>query len=242
MTWSGAAALALLPAVMVLLAGCESTQSKSAKLAKQNVGAAASEKGLNVSRQSKDVKVGLTATVTDQNGAAAVVEIRNATKRTLVGVPVLIEARDAKKKPVFKNDTPGLEPSLVSVAALAPGGSILWVNDQLTGEGIKSVTAKAGKDKGNAPKNAARDRRGQAEARARPDQRPGRGGQAHQPLEGPAARHRGVRRRPQGRQGRRRRAQRGRTPAAREVGRLSGLLHRQPERREAHAGRPTHGL
>jgi hypothetical protein len=43
---------------------------------------------------------------------------------------------------VYRNDAPGLETSLVQAAALAPGGELWWVNDQVQAQGTP-VRAKA---------------------------------------------------------------------------------------------------
>ena len=64
--------LALLPLV---LAGCESSQDKSARLAKL-AKSARKEKGIVVRRRNPDVQVLRTAVVHDANGTAAAVELR----------------------------------------------------------------------------------------------------------------------------------------------------------------------
>lgn len=124
--------------VAALAAGCQSTQSKSAELAAEG-GGASKEQGLEIGRASRDVKVTSTTMLGDRNGGAAVVELRNTGKRTLIDVPISIDVRKGGKS-VFANDAPGLEPSLVGVAALEPGESIAWVNDQVFSTGPKLVT------------------------------------------------------------------------------------------------------
>lgn len=124
-----------------LLAGCQSTQSKSAELAKQG-GAVSKEQGLEIDKKSRDVKVTGTTVVSDPNGTAAIVELKNTSKKTLVNVPIAIDVRKGGKS-VFANDAPGLEPSLVSVSALKPGESLTWVNDQVFAPGPK-VDVKVG--------------------------------------------------------------------------------------------------
>jgi hypothetical protein len=124
-----------------LVAGCQSTQSKSAELAEQG-GGVSKEQGLAIDKQSRDVKVTSTAVVNDPNGTAAIVELKNTSKKTLVNVPIAIDVRKGGKS-VFANDAPGLEPSLVSVAALKPGESLTWVNDQVFAPGPK-VAVKVG--------------------------------------------------------------------------------------------------
>jgi hypothetical protein len=127
-------ALALV-GLALLVTGCQSTQAKSEELAKQG-GVASKEKGLEIAKRSHEVKVRSTALINDPNGTAAVVELRNTGQRTLVDVPIAISVLDRGKR-VFANDAPGLEPSLVGVAALKPGETLTWVNDQVFVPGSK---------------------------------------------------------------------------------------------------------
>jgi hypothetical protein len=136
-----AAALVL---VALALAGCESTQAKSAKL-ERAAQRSKHEKGLVVSEQSKDIKVEGTTMLQDANGAATVVELRNESKRSLVGLPVSVQVLDKASKRLYANDAPGLDSSLVSVASLAPGAQLAWVNDQvMVASPGRSVVAKIG--------------------------------------------------------------------------------------------------
>ena len=143
------AAVALgLAGAAALLAGCQSTQSKSAELAAQS-GGASKEQGLQIDRKSRDVEVTGTTLVSVANGAAVVVGLKNKSKKTLVNVPIAIDVRKGGKT-VFANDAPGLEPSLVGVAALKPGESLTWVNDQVFAPGPK-VAVKVGATDERAP-------------------------------------------------------------------------------------------
>ncbi len=128
-----------------LAAGCQSTQSKSAELA-ESAGAVTQQKGLKIGKKSRDVKVSRALVLSDENGGAAVVELRNTGKKTLVDVPIAIDVRKSGKS-VFANDAPGLEPSLVSVAALRPGESLAWVNDQVFATGPKVEATVGATDK-----------------------------------------------------------------------------------------------
>lgn len=135
-------------AVAVLLAGCQSTQGKSAELAATG-GVATKEKGLEIDERSRAVKVTAKSVVSDRNGTAVVVEVRNRSKRPLVGVPLAIDVRKGGES-VFANDAPGLEASLTSIAALAPGERMAWVNDQVFEAGPK-VRAVVGTTAAKAP-------------------------------------------------------------------------------------------
>jgi hypothetical protein len=134
------AAPALLALGLILaLAGCETTAEKSAKIEPIAKAAAArrraAEKGLTITHPSRVLAVTQTAIVHDNEGSAAVVTLRNTSGRALRDVPIAITARDAKGTKVYDNSTPGLAPSLVSAPLIEPHGSIVWVNDQVTGAG-----------------------------------------------------------------------------------------------------------
>jgi hypothetical protein len=127
--------LACLLLAALALAGCESSQDRSARIKRTGANKLHNQKGLVVSRQSPDVKVLSTATLHDANGAAVVVQMRNVGGRPLTQLPVSVEVDDAAGKPVYRNDAPGLETSLVQAAALPPGGELWWVNDQVQAQG-----------------------------------------------------------------------------------------------------------
>jgi hypothetical protein len=147
MSW---APLLLVAGAAILLAACESTQDKSARLADEAKGLK-KQRGLVIAKRSKVVKVGNRTVLNDKNGTAVVIELRNTSKRKLAEVPVAIDVRNGKRS-VFKNDDPGLEPSLIGVPILRPGQRFMWVHDQVlaTGKG-KAVKAKVGVERAKAP-------------------------------------------------------------------------------------------
>jgi hypothetical protein len=137
----------LLVAGLLLLAisGCESSQDLNKKLAKRGAAAIAHDHGLVITVRNRDVQILHTAVVTDSNGTAAVVILRNRKPHPLGSVPLAINVLGAGGKSVFRNNSPGLEPSLVSASALAPRGELEWVDDQVTPSGAAvSVKAEAG--------------------------------------------------------------------------------------------------
>jgi hypothetical protein len=134
------AALAALP-----VAGCQSTQSKSAELEAEGSTTLFKEKGLEVADVSSAVKVVGTAVQSDQNGAAVVVTVRNSSDRDLKDVPIAIDVLDKEGKSVFKNDLPGLEQALVAIPYIPAGQTLDWVNDQVLATGTPaSVKVKVG--------------------------------------------------------------------------------------------------
>lgn len=135
----------------LLLAACESTQTKSARLAAQ-AGHLKTQRGLRIAHASKVVKVQRATVLRDANGTAAVVALRNTSKRTQARVPLLIDVRGKGGKSVFKNDDPGLDPALTGVSVLLPGQQLLWVNDQVLASGpARRVRVKVGPQRGKAP-------------------------------------------------------------------------------------------
>jgi hypothetical protein len=133
-----------LAGVALVSSGCESTQEKSAMIGAE-LGPVRQEKGLKISKRSKDVKVIATTLLSDAAGTAVVVEVRNQSDRDLVGVPILIDVRDAKGRSVYSNDLPGLEAALTSIPYLGARGEATWVHDQVLVSGEpKSVEVTVG--------------------------------------------------------------------------------------------------
>jgi hypothetical protein len=83
--------------------------------------------------------------VQDQNGAAAVVTLRNVSSRPLRDVPVAISVRDAHGGTLFQNNAPGLQNALVSASLLEPHRELTWIEDQVPPAGRPaSVSARVG--------------------------------------------------------------------------------------------------
>lgn len=135
--------------VALVTTGCQSTQEKSDQLAAQ-LGPVKQEKGLKISKRSNDVKVVSTTLLTDAEGSAVIVEVRNQSNRDLANVPILIDVLDAKGKSVYSNNLPGLEPALTSAPYVEAGKEATWVHDQVLAAGKpKSVEVTVGE--GGAP-------------------------------------------------------------------------------------------
>lgn len=138
------AAALVAPLVLGGCLGVETTQDKSARLAAQAKDAIKGQKGLAIGKQNRDVEVTSATVLQDANGIAAVVRLRN-TGRTQVELPVAIAVLDRRGKELYANDTPGLDPSLVSVPVLPRGAEAYWVNNQiLVSERAAKVEAKVG--------------------------------------------------------------------------------------------------
>ena len=147
-------AIALGVAVLAgaIVTGCQSTQDKAKVIQAQNANALAAEHGISVTKPNPDVKVVGTTLLHDQYGDAIVVELRNESSQPQVNLPILVDVKDAKGKSVYRNDLPGLDPSLTHVPVLEPGETFDWVNDQLSPTGTpKSAKVTVGASKDKAP-------------------------------------------------------------------------------------------
>jgi hypothetical protein len=134
----------VLVGVTLVATGCESTQDQSARIGAE-LGPVAQEKGLKITEQSKDVEVVSSALLSDENGSAVVVRLRNRSSEDLVGVPIAIDVLDAKGKSVYRNDSPGIEPALAAVPFIPAGGETEWVHDQILATGVPAkVEVKVG--------------------------------------------------------------------------------------------------
>jgi len=140
----------------LLLAGCESTQSKSADLKAHSKGALDEGAGVVVKKENPDVKVLATSTLKDKNGEAVVVRMRNVGKRPLANLPISVRLADKSGKAVYTNTTPGLEAALAHVAFLHPGQELFWVNDQVVSSSrpaqAKTLVGESKPVKGQVPK------------------------------------------------------------------------------------------
>ena len=134
----------------VVLSGCESSQTKSARL-RAAAANSAPEKGLTITRTNPDVRVTDAVVLTDKTSkrSAAVVTLRNASRRTQTALPLLFTLTDAAGKKVYANDLAGASADLTTVPSLPAGGSLVWVNDVIVNvAGATAAEAKVGTGKG----------------------------------------------------------------------------------------------
>jgi hypothetical protein len=127
-------AVALLPPLAAAASGCSSTRAQAEKFA-QGGSRAFSAHGLRVGAANRDVQVLEHAIVSDANGTAAIVVLKNRGAQALEDVPIALAVEDAHGKALWRNDAPGLEPGLTHAALLAPGATVTWVNDQVLLDG-----------------------------------------------------------------------------------------------------------
>lgn len=130
------------------LVACQSTKDRSAELEAQGSTQLISEEGLEIKKRNPDVRVTGTAVLSGSEGSSAVVvDLHNDSDENLTEVPILIEVTNAKGKPFYKNDIPGIEPALAAVPYISAHGDAEWVNDQVLGVGVPEsvkVTVGAG--------------------------------------------------------------------------------------------------
>lgn len=148
---------AVLAALAVSVTGCQTTAERSAQLEAQAGTVVADQKGVVVSKQSRDIEVTDSTVLSDDYGTAVIVEMKNKTKEAIANPPISVAIPGAKGEPLYTNDEPGLDPALTSVALLEGGESAFWVNDQipLLAEKPKKVDVTVGKGKpanGSLPK------------------------------------------------------------------------------------------
>jgi hypothetical protein len=117
------------------LAGCESTQEKSAKLKAQAKHLALATTGLQITRTSTQVTVLGTIALAGSEGDAVAVTLRNRSSRALHDVPIAVTVADAGGRTLYENNAPGLEAALIAVPSIAPHQTITWVDDQLPKSG-----------------------------------------------------------------------------------------------------------
>jgi hypothetical protein len=133
--------------IALVTTGCQSTQSKSAEIGAE-LGPVKQEKGLKISKRSKDVEAVSSTLLTDEAGSAVVVVVRNESNQDLANVPIAIDVLDASGKSVYENDLPGLEPALTSIPYVEAGKEMAWVHDQVLATGkpktVKVVVGEGG--------------------------------------------------------------------------------------------------
>jgi hypothetical protein len=152
MSWTTLAVGGVATLVAIGLSACQSSQERSAELAKRGKTVLTKAKGLEITNTNQEVKVVDTAVLSDKFGAGVVVTLKNESSQGMVNTPIAIDVRDAKGKTVFKNNAPGIEPSLTEVPLMEPGQTVDWVNDQVLATGKPaSVKVEVGQPEETAP-------------------------------------------------------------------------------------------
>ncbi|HEY7952877.1 MAG TPA: hypothetical protein VID70_07795 [Solirubrobacteraceae bacterium] len=148
--------LAALGALTLILSGCESTESESAKLGREGAKLIAGAGTVGLGGANRDVHVGQVALVQGSGRTAAVVQLTNTGAGAQANVPVLIDVRSPRGASLYRNDIQGLEPSLQQMPLLRGHASEWWVDDQVLAAGkLGSVKVRVGDAKGAGAKAGA---------------------------------------------------------------------------------------
>jgi hypothetical protein len=131
-------------ALVPLICGCESSQEKSAQIAKHAAKVKLATTGLVVTHANPDVHVLESVVLSDSTGTAVVVTLRNDSAHALANLPIAVTVRNAGGAVVYRNNAPGLQPSLTTLSLLPAHGQASWVDDQVTGSTGRTATALVG--------------------------------------------------------------------------------------------------
>lgn len=137
---------------LIALAGCTTTQDRSAALAKGAEDAAEAKK-FNVGKTNGDIEVEKVTRLQGEGAAAIVVRVVNDSKATQVAVPIGLDLYDKAKASLYTNRVDGLEPALNTMAVVPPGES-WWINNQVPADEPARTRVRVGTSKIAAPSDA----------------------------------------------------------------------------------------
>jgi hypothetical protein len=146
-----AAALAATAAALVALAGCETTQQQSARIARELGHQNAATGTVKLGASNHLVRVQQTVLLSSAGQTAVAVELRNTTGTAQAQFPVLIDVLDRRGRSLYTNTTAGIDPSLQRFALLAPRASAWWVDNEVTANGAARVRVGVGAAAATAP-------------------------------------------------------------------------------------------
>lgn len=122
-------------AISLALCGCQSTEERSAELQRDAKHELLVSQGVSVTKESPSVRIVHSTVIHTSTATAIVVQMRNASTRTLRDAPIEMTVKDAKGGVLYQNNAPGLEPSLTKVSVLERGTESIWVDDQVQAAG-----------------------------------------------------------------------------------------------------------
>jgi uncharacterized lipoprotein YmbA len=133
--------------VAVLLAGCETTEQQSARIAKtlghQSTGAIDTQ----ITGTNREVRVDQAVLVSSASGTAAALELTNTSATAQADLPILITVSDATGKPVYTNDAVGTSSPSGELSFLPAHATVWWVDGDLllSGGAPVHIAARIGK-------------------------------------------------------------------------------------------------
>jgi len=138
-------------ASILFLSACQSTQSQSAALEEAG-GKLAKVDKVDVGAANTKVDVQEKVVLSDVNGSAVAVVLKNNSDQGLADAPIAVNVKDAKGKSVYKNNLAGVDPALLTVPVIKAHDEVYWVNDQVLATGTpKSVDVTVGEAKQQLP-------------------------------------------------------------------------------------------
>jgi hypothetical protein len=118
-------------ALAVTASACESTESESAKIAREGGPAAAGPSALKLGAANRGVRASDVTLLSSSGRTAVAVKLTATSRRTQHNVPLLVNVTGAGGKLLYTNGTGGVEAALQRVALLRPHESAWWVDDQV---------------------------------------------------------------------------------------------------------------
>ena len=133
MSRRSAALLTLLAAIA--LAGCESTEQESAKIAKRLGHQRASAAVTKIKGANSSVRIVSAQIVSSAGGTAAVLELSNSSSHAQADIPILITVYDAAGKAVYSNSTVGESSPSGELSLLGAHATVWWVDSNVLASG-----------------------------------------------------------------------------------------------------------
>lgn len=138
--------------VGLALAGCESSQEKSAQLEKEalakNGGKSTSETAVKIHTPSKYIHVISATALRGSESDAVAIVLRNESSHGLGGMPIQFVVEGPGGSDLYTNATAGLTAEQTTVPVIPPHNTLTWVDDQVTFSGNpQAVKAVVGEGK-----------------------------------------------------------------------------------------------
>jgi hypothetical protein len=151
MTRRSAPLLAVLGALG--LAGCQTTEQESARIAKRLGHQTADATVTQIKRVNASVRVDSAQIVAGKGGAAAALELTNTSSVAQADIPILITVYDAAGKAVYSNTTVGDSSPSGELSLLEGHATVWWVDSNVLASGGAPVrvTAMIGAQTASAP-------------------------------------------------------------------------------------------
>jgi hypothetical protein len=139
-------------ALAVTASACESTESESAKIAREGGPAAAGPSALKLGSANRGVRATDVTLLSSGGRTAVAVKLTASTHRAQLNVPLLVNVTGKGGKVLYTNGTGGVEAALQRIALLRPHESTWWVDDQVL-VAQKASTVKVRVGTGTSPRS-----------------------------------------------------------------------------------------